>query len=187
MINFLMSVLMNPNYVLGVSFAGKVVKGFNSILNFLGKVFGNLFSLISKSFQALIDLLAAPIKYLMYFLEGIFYFFQQIFIIAVMVIKIFIAIFQYIGALIMGIFRTIKMWLIPSLNGNTKFVSATGDGFKTVIDLLQPTGLLTVVPMVALAFLWFYFALKMLGLFGGSVHIQPFGPPPPSDKGGGKL
>ena len=183
---FMLNVLLNSNFVLGLSFAGKVVKGFNSVLKFLGKVFGSLFSLISDAFQALFDLLAAPLKYLMYFLEGIFYFFQQIFVVVVIIIKIFVALFQYIGALIVGIFRTIKMWLIPGLSGNTKFVSATDQGFKTVIDLLQPTGLLTIVPMVALAFLWFYFALKMLGLFGGSVHIQPFGPPP-SGKDGDKL
>lgn len=174
--NFLFGVAMN------VSFADKIVDGFNAIFKFFGKIFGGLFKLLSSGFQILIDLLAKPLKYLLYFFEGIFYFFEKVLEVVIMVVKVFVSIFQFAGSLIMGVFRTIKSWLTVDIHGSSKFVSASNEGFKTVIDLLQPTGLLTIVPMVATAFLWFYFVIKMIGLFGGSVHIQPFGS---SNNGGG--
>lgn len=158
-----------------MNFIEKIIDGFNAVISFLGALFQPLFDLIADGFNALLDFLEKPLALLFHFLDGIFYFFVQLFNIVVLVIKIFVAFFQFLGALILGVFRTIKMWLIPSLSGDTNFPSATHAGFKTVIDLVAPTGLLTIVPMVAIAFVWFYFIIKMIGLFGGQIMINPLG------------
>lgn len=126
-------------------------------------------------FQSLFDLLAKPFQLLFILFEGIFYFISVLFQIVVKIIMIFVAIFQFIFAVIAGVFRTIAKWLTVSPSGDVSFPSVSNQGFGVVIDLLQPTGLMTVVPMVAIAFLWFYFALKMIGLFGGQIMISPFG------------
>lgn len=171
-----------PSYVqflfslsLGVSFADKIIDGFNKFISFIGKLFKSLFDLIAGAFNALLDFLEKPLALLYHLLDGIFYFFYQIFNVVVAIIKIFVASFQFIGSLILGVFRTIKMWLTINITPDTNFPSATHEGFKTVIDLVAPTGLLTIVPLVSIAFLWFYFVIKMIGLFGGEIHIAPFG------------
>lgn len=158
-----------------MNFIEKIIDGFNKIISFVGKLFKGLFDLLASGFNSLLDFLEKPISLLFYLLDGIFYFFAQIFNVVVIVVKLFVALFQFIGAVILGVFRTIKMWIIPDLTGNTHFPSATHEGFKTVIDLLMPTGLMTVVPMVAIAFIWFFFIIKIIGLFGGNIMISPLG------------
>lgn len=160
-----------------MNFIEKILDGFNKVLAFLGGVFSGLFQLIADGFNKLLHFIQKPLTYLYYFLEGIFYFFIKLFDVVVLVVKIFVALFQFIFALGAGILRTITKWLTVDLSPNTKFVSSTYSGFQTVMDLLQPTGLLTVVPLVALAFLWFFFVIKMIGLFGGSIMISPGGRP----------
>lgn len=147
------------------------------------KFVDKLLGLLKDGFDKMIDILflliqffAKPLAFLLQFLEGIFYFITVLFQIVIQIIMIFVALFQFLFAIIAGVFRTIYMWLTVNPNPNdVSFPSMSNTGFGVVVDLLQPTGLMTVVPMVALAFLWFYFILKIIGLFGGSLMITPFG------------
>ena len=148
-----------------------------------------LLQLIKDGFDYLIDFLyqivlflAEPLAYLMQFLEGIFYLFYKLFDIVVLIIMIFVAIFQFMVALTAGIFRTIKMWLTvnPDVN-DVNLPNASYRGFEVLVDQLQPTGFMTVVPTIATAVVWFYFALKVIGLFGGQVFIAPDGRPRKED------
>lgn len=140
---------------------GLLVDGFNKIIDFL---------------FVFISFLAKPLAFLLSLLEGIFYFISVLFQIVVQIVMIFVAMFQFLFAIIAGVFRTIKSWLTVNPNSSdVSFPSMSNRGFGVVVDLVQPTGLMTVVPMVALAFLWFYFILKIIGLFGGSLMITPFG------------
>jgi len=141
----------------------------------LGLMMDGFFKVISIIYSFM-EFLAKPLSYLFEFLKGIFYFIFKIFDVVVQVVMIFVALFQFLGAIIAGVFRMIKSWLIINPDANdVSFPSTSYQGFKVVTDLLQPTGLMTVVPAVALAFLWFYFILKMIGLFGGSIMISPMG------------
>jgi hypothetical protein len=158
-----------------MNFIEKILHGFNSILSFLGGALSNLGNLIADSFTALFDFLEKPLSYVFYFFDGLFYFFLKLFDIIVLVLKVIGGMFQFMGALIAGVFRTIRMWLVVDIHPDTKFPSASNAGFQTVIDLVTPTGLITVVPVVAIAFCWFFFALKMISLFGGSISVSPFG------------
>lgn len=147
------------------------------------KFVDKLLGLLKDGFEKVIDMifvvvqfLAKPLAFLLQFLEGIFYFIAVFFQIVVQIIMIFVGCFQFLFAIIAGVFRTIKMWLTVNPNaGDVSFPSVSNRGFAVVVDLIQPTGLMTVVPMVALAFLWFYFIIKIIGLFGGSLMITPFG------------
>ena len=132
------------------------------------------FDAVIGALFAFIQFLAKPLGYLLSFFEGIFYFILQLFEVVVLIVMIFTAIFQFMFALVAGIFRTIKGFLTISPDaGDVSFPSVTNQGFQVVIDLVQPTGLMTVVPSVCLALLWFFFALKVLALFGGSVVSTP--------------
>jgi len=148
-------------------------------MNFIEKIG----SLIQKGFQFIIDaifkllqFIQKPFALLFELLKGIFYFIWKLFEIVLHVIQIFVALFQFIFSIFAGIFRTIRSWLTVSPSaGDVSFPSVSSQGFKVVTDLLQPTGLMTIVPIVATAFLWLYFVIKIIGLFGGQIMIRPFG------------
>lgn len=138
-----------------------------------------LFDLLLQGFNKMVDLfvilftwLGKILGYLIELLVGIFYFIWKLFEVVIEVVQIFVACFQFVFALAAGVFRTIKLWITPQLSGNMDFPSISNTGFGVVMDVLKGTGLLTVVPGVALAFLWFFFALKMIGLFGGQIMIR---------------
>ena len=154
-----------------MSFFDKVLKvlktGFNNIIEFLYDI---------------VLFLAKPLAYLVQFLEGIFYIFYKLFDIAVLVIMIFVSIFQFMVALTAGVFRTIKMWLTVNPDvSEFNLPNASYKGFQVLVEQLQPTGFMTVVPTIATAVVWFYFVLKMIGLFGGQVFISPGGRPTKED------
>jgi hypothetical protein len=157
-----------------MSLASKLIGGFNKIISHISNDFSKMFTFFSSLFSNLFDFLEKPLALLYFFFEGVFYFFEKIYFVVVLVIKIFVACFQFVGALFVGLFRTISWWLNVSPTADTHFPSASGQGFETVIDIIRPTGLLTIVPLVALSFVSFYFVVKIVGLFGGSVS-SPFG------------
>uniref|UniRef100_UPI0013C30FC6 hypothetical protein n=1 Tax=Escherichia coli TaxID=562 RepID=UPI0013C30FC6 len=51
---------------LGVSFADKIIDGFNKFISFIGKLFQKLFDLISGAFNALLDFIEKPLALLYY-------------------------------------------------------------------------------------------------------------------------
>lgn len=145
-------------------------------MNFVEKLFDLLsrgVTFIGEMIWKLISFLAKPIQYLYYFLDGIFYCLFQLFYIVVEVIKIFVALFQFIIALILGLGRTITSWL--SFKIDTSYVyypSTSGSGIQVVLDLIEPLGLLSIVPMILQAVVWFFFIIKILSLFGGSIDVN---------------
>lgn len=133
----------------------------NSITDFAGYI-GNLVS-------AVVDFLAKPLSYLLSFLDGIFYFISVLFDIVIKVIMIFVACFQFVVSLVMGLFRTLSKWMSFSFDTSyVSFPSTSGQGFQAVVDVLQPTGLFTVVPMILTGLVWIAFIFKIIGLFGGN-------------------
>lgn len=153
----------------------KILNGFTLVIAWLGNLFGRLFTFLGNLFSELFDLLAKPLSYVLSFFDGVFYFITVLFNVAVKCIQIFVALFQFLGSIILGVLRTIRLWLTVSISPNTKFPSASNQGFQTVIDLLMPTGLMTVVPMVAIAFLWFFFIVKIIGLVSGQGSVNVIG------------
>ncbi|AUJ79463.1 hypothetical protein KH263_19785 (plasmid) [Bacillus velezensis] len=146
------------------------MKFVDKLLGFFKDAFEWLGDLLTKFFQ----FLAKPLAYVYYFIEGIFYFITKLFDIVVAVIMIFVALFQFIFSLFAGILRTIAMWIGVTPSGDVSLPSTTGKAFEVVRDILQPTGMLTIVPTVATAFVWFYFIIKIIGLLGGQITVSPF-------------
>ncbi len=140
-------------------------------MNFAEKLFDLMkqgFDKVIDAFMILFSFLAKIFGYLIEFFKGIFYFIFKLFEVVVQIIQIFVAIFQFMFALAAGIFRTIKSWItVNPVADPSKFPLASDQGFAVIADLMSKVGLLTVVPGVLLALLWFYFILKMIGLFGG--------------------
>src|SRR6478752_3539235 len=131
------------------NFAQRVIEGITSFMYWMGTLFSSLFHFLRNFLDKLTDFLAKPLALLFQFLDGIFYFITQLFAVAVLVIKIFVACFQFLGSLCLGIFRTIAYWIHPNFAGAPRFpTSASNEGFATVMDIIRPTGLLTVVPVV---------------------------------------
>ncbi|MED4965384.1 hypothetical protein [Heyndrickxia coagulans] len=124
-----------------------------------------------KSLKTFIDFLATPFQYLLDFLKGIFYFIEKLFQVVVAIIKLFVALFQFLGAVIAGFFKTLFLWVQHNFDGgNVSFPSASMKGFKVATDILLPTGLLTVIPAVVTCFIWYLFVKKLMDLFRGGHH-----------------
>jgi hypothetical protein len=135
--------------------------------------FSNLGSMIGNGFNNLLELISKPLSYLFYFLDGIFYFFMKIFDVVIQVIMIFVALFQFIIAIMAGLIRTLQALLTPTFNSaDANLPSNTAQGLKVVMDLLDPTGFNTVVPLILIALVWIGFIFKTLALFGGQMIVK---------------
>jgi phage-related protein len=135
-----------------------------------------LLSLVSGGFNFLADLiyklfsfLAKPLSYVYYFFEGVFYFLFQLFNIVVKVVMIFVGLFQLFIALVAGFVRTIMSMLTINYTA-PHYPSASGQGITAVTDILNASGMLTVVPYIVLAVIWMYFVKRMIGLLGGGSN-----------------
>lgn len=143
------------------------------------KFVDGLFSLLADGINYLGDMiaqviqfLAKPLSYLYYFFDGVFYFFYQIFNVVVKIIMIFGAMIQFFASIVAGFVRTITNMLTIDYDAvPVSYPSSSQQGMQAVIDnVLQPMGLLTVVPMIVLALIWFAFAYKVIGLIGGTKN-----------------
>ncbi|MCU5198097.1 hypothetical protein OCE52_25220 [Bacillus mobilis] len=140
----------------------------DAILKGLGK-FGNA---VVNGFKSTMDFLAKPLGYLLEFLEAIFYFFACLFNVLVLIIKIFTALFQFFWATATSVIKTLLMWIGVVPSGKVYLPHEAQNGFQVVIDKLMPTGIMTTVPMVATAFLWLFFGMKVFSLYGGSMGFN---------------
>src|SRR5690606_30928706 len=97
-------------------------------LSYLGDLFGQLF-----------ELLSVPLGWLLEHLDGIWYFLTVLFNIVVAILKIFVALFQFIGAMAIGFLKTIKMFLLPDFSRTP--ISYPGEmqtGMNEVLKVLDP-------------------------------------------------
>lgn len=127
------------------------------------------FSVIAKGIQTLLNFLTVPLGWLVALIEGIWYFLTKLVTVVIKVIDIFIALFQFLGAIILGFMRTIKGLLFIDFSRTPiNYPSATSKGMSLVVDkILQPVGFMTVVPGILLALVWLFFVYKVIGLLGG--------------------
>lgn len=139
-----------------MKFVDALLQLLQSGFNFLGDQLYKLFSFLAK-----------PMSYIYYFFEGIFYFLYQLFNIVVKIVMIFVAMVQLFAALVAGFVRTILSMLTINFNNVPHYPSSSGQGITAVMTLLGDAGMLTVVPYIVLAILWFYFIKKIIGLIGG--------------------
>jgi hypothetical protein len=141
------------------------------------KFVDGLFSLLSKGINflgdmigKLIEFIAKPLSYVYFFFDGLFYFLYQLFSVIVKIIMIFVAMFQFFVAIVAGFIRTVLAMLTIDFNAKpTHYPSSSFQGIQAVLDVFQPMGILTVVPMIMLAVVWFFFAKRMIGLIGGGA------------------
>ncbi|MED1652181.1 hypothetical protein [Bacillus pacificus] len=140
----------------------------DAILKGLSK-FGNA---MVNGFKSFMEFLTKPLGYLLEFLEGIFYFFACLFKVVFLIIKIFTALFQFFWATATSVIKTLLMWIGVVPSGKVYLPHEAQNGFQVVIDKLMPTGIMTTVPMVATAFLWLFFGMKVFSLYGGSMGFN---------------
>jgi hypothetical protein len=82
---------------------------------------------------------------------------------------IFVALLQFFVAIVAGFFRVIYSMLTINYDAiSNVYPGESYTGIQTVMDLLRPTGMLTVVPYIVLAVIWFAFIKKLIGLIGGA-------------------
>lgn len=135
----------------------------------LAKLFKDGFTFIGDMLQRFVSFLAKPMSYIYYFLDGVFYFIYQLFAVVVKIVMVFVALIQFFVAMIAGFLRTIgRMLTINFKDTPIHYPSDTSVGMQVITDLVAPMGLLTVVPGIALALVWFMFAYKVIGLIGGA-------------------
>src|SRR5690625_4499118 len=144
-----------------MNFIEKIITGLKNIGDFLGSLL-----------QDLIDLIVIPLAFLLELLEGIFYFIAKLFEIVVHIITIFIALFQFLFAVVSGLFKTISNWIGLTPVDNYHIPSDAELGFSETLKVIGGTGLLTVVPSILIAILWIFFAIKIINLFGNKGDIK---------------
>lgn len=145
-----------------MNFADKLFSMVSGSVSFIGSMFGKLF-----------DFLAKPLSYLYYLLDAIFYFIYQLFNVVVKIIQIFIALLQFFGALVVGFVRTLGGMLTISFSKTPiHYPSESMKGIQTVINLVDPIGLLNVVPLIIIALTWFFFVKRVIGLLGGDIKAD---------------
>ena len=145
------------------------MKFVDKLLGFLGSGFRFVGDMLYK----LMQFLAKPLSYLYYFLDGVFYFIFQLGVIAYKIISIFVALFQFFFAIVAGFLRFIgSMLWIDFSKTPIHYPSTSGQGLQVVVDMLQPTGALTVLPLICIAILWFVFIKMIIGLIGGEVRTD---------------
>lgn len=140
----------------------------DAILKGLSK-FGNA---MINGFKSFMEFLTKPLGYLLEFLEGIFYFFACLFKVVVLIVKIFTALLQFFWAVATSVIKTLLMWIGVVPSGKVYLPHEAQNGFQVVIDKLMPTGIMTTVPLVATAFLWLFFGMKVFSLYGGSMGFS---------------
>ncbi|MEK3837935.1 hypothetical protein [Paenibacillus sp. FSL R7-0128] len=139
-----------------MTFVHSLLSFLSGAFNWLGDAFGKLFQLLS-----------VPFGWLLWLFDGIWYFLFSLFKIVVAVLHIFVSLFQFLGAIILGFLRTIKGFLFIDFNQTpVHYPSSSFTGLKLVADFLQPIGFMTVFPMVLLAVLWLLFVLRVFALLG---------------------
>lgn len=147
-------------------------------MNFIEKIFealSKMLSFVAGLFSNLIEFLLKPLSYLLYFLEGLVYFINVLFQVVLKVIMIFVALFQFVISLCKGIYRTVMSLFDANITSEYQnYPSTTWEGFSTVLEVVNGTGLMNVIPAVATVFVWLLFIVKIVGLFGGNISINPF-------------
>lgn len=144
--------------MIDMKFVDKLLSSLMGGFNFIGDMIYKLITWISK-----------PLTYLFYFLDGIFYFFYQLALIVWKVISIFVALIQFFVSIVAGFFRFIgAMLTIDFSKTPVNYPSASGRGISIVLEVIEPIGLLKVVPLILIAVTWFFFIKKIIGLIGGT-------------------
>jgi len=132
--------------------------------------FSWLGGLIADGFNMLISVISSLFKGIFAVLDLIFYFLSQLLALVFLVIKIFVALFQFLFAITSMFFKFIGSFLVPHFEKYPLVGRNSPDGFSVVLDLLQPTGALDVLPFALTCVLWFFFVKKVIGLFGGGSN-----------------
>lgn len=141
-------------------FADTLAGWISSGLSFLGDMFSGLFSLLAK-----------PLSFLLQLIEGIFYFIYKLFEVLVLIVQLFVALFQLVGSLIYGLLLNFKSMLTLNFSHTVSYPSTMNQGIKVVVEqILQPIGFMTIVPAILLAVLWIWFAMRMIKLISGGVQ-----------------
>lgn len=139
-------------------------------MNFIEKIlesFRQFMWYIRRMMNEFVDFLAKPFAFILSFFEGIFYFIGKFFQVAVEIIQLFVALFQYFFSHAMALMRTLGSFVGFAPQESYYLPSAARSGFDGAIEQLGLTGLLTTVPNVVIALIWLIFAVKMVALFGG--------------------
>ena len=138
-----------------MNFAEKLFKGLQDIGQFF-----------LDAIESLFEFLAIPLGYILAFFEGVFYFIGQLFTVVIEIIMIFVALFQFLFAIIAGLFRTITMWIGFTPSDTYSMPSTSQQGLNVFIEQIDILGLYDIVPYIVIAFIWLMFAYKVVGMVG---------------------
>lgn len=137
-------------------------------MNFIEKIIDLFFNMgehLTTLFTSLVEFLTMPFALLLQLLEGIFYFINVLFQILIMIVRIFVALFQFFFKVVSALFISIGNMIGFAPTGEMNLNYATRLGFDTALDQIGGTGLLTVVPNVLIAIMWLWFGYKVIGKF----------------------
>ncbi len=129
-------------------------------------------SYIGDGIQKILNVVAYPLGWLIWLIDGIYYFCFKLVMVVLAVLEIFVALFQMIGAFFIGFFKTIKGFLVIDFSATpVHYPSTTMTGMQYVIqNVLEPIGVMTIVPYILLAVVWLLFVIRVFALLGGETN-----------------
>ena len=135
-------------------------------VDYILKFFSWLGSLIADGFNYLFEFLASLFQGFFAIIDFIFYFLVQALTVIFVTIKIFVALFQYLFVITRMFIKAISSFVIPHFQPYV-MPSNSNAGLAAMLEFIEPTGILTIVPFALSCFCWFFFVKKVIGLFGG--------------------
>lgn len=144
-------------------------------MNFIEKILESIRSFmwyIRRMMNEFVEFLAKPFAFILSFFEGVFYFIAKFFQVAVEIIQLFVALFQYFFAHAVALMKTLGSFVGFAPQTSYYMPSAARAGFDGVIDQIGLTGVLTTIPNILIALIWLVFAVKMISLFGGKGDVN---------------
>lgn len=130
----------------------------------MADLLGSLISALGMLLSSFFMFLLKPIKWILTFFEAVFYLFYRLFLLLGDLLHLFLALLQAVMAVVAGVFRTVTGFL--SWSGDPLVSKVGTEGFGVFVSMVQPLGLLDVLPILLLAldiFLTGYLVMKIVG------------------------
>lgn len=129
-------------------------------------------TIIFNGISILVEFMAAPLELLFDLLTGIFYFIFQLFAILIYIVQLFHALFQMFMSFAAALLNTLLGFTNFSTYGTIEAHSHIREGMNFFYERLEMYGVMTTIPNVINAFVWFIFAINMIGLIGSKGQIK---------------
>jgi len=138
-----------------------------NIVNGIAQMFAWLGGIINSLWSGFKEFIAAILRPLLLFFQGIWYLLTKCFDIVVLAVQVIFGLFKVIMSIIVGIFHTFSSLLGFSGSSDYYYIpSAYQNGYNGVTNFMNQTGLSTIA-IIMMVFIWMGTAYAVIRIAGG--------------------